>query len=139
MKLEWVHENPPHWDEPKARIVGGAPRGTFAHVETYRPGDLLPGEWWRAEDGGSAAGYGWLDCTWGDAEILLAVDPDRQRGGVGTFILDRLEHEAASRGVNYMYNVVRTGHPDRAGVIAWLRRRGFAPAHDEERLQRRVR
>jgi len=139
MKLDWVRENPPRWDADKARVVGGAPPGAFAPAVARRPGDLLPGEWWRVEDAGAAVGYAWLDCTWGDAEVLLAVEPGRQRSGIGTFILDRLDDEAAARGLNYMYNVVRASHPDRDGVTAWLRRRGFAPAHDAERLQRRVR
>jgi GNAT superfamily N-acetyltransferase len=28
-----------------------------------------------------------MDVVWGDAEILLAVDPEAQRHGVGRFIL----------------------------------------------------
>ena len=51
-------------------------------------------------------------------------------------ILDNLEAEAASHGVNYMFNVVRESHPDPEGITRWLRARGFEPSHD--RLRRRV-
>ena len=127
---------PPEWDDAKQQIVGGAPKGIFEH--TYTSGELLPGEWFRVEDDNGVAGYGWMDCTWGDAEILLAVAPDHQGSGAGTFILNHLEKEAASRGLNYLYNVVRSGHPDREGITAWLNARGFARSHDDESLRRRV-
>ena len=71
------------------------------------------------------------------AEILLAVDPAHQSSGVGTFILDHLEKEAAAAGLNYMYNVVRDGHPEPEAVTAWLRRRGFELQSDG-RLLRKV-
>ncbi|NIM00083.1 MAG: hypothetical protein GTN89_03960, partial [Acidobacteria bacterium] len=83
MALKWIAENPPHWDENKQRVIGGAPEGIF-DLGDHEPGALIPGEWWRVEDDGGVAGYGWMDCTWGDAEILLAVAPGRQGGGVGT-------------------------------------------------------
>ena len=55
-------------------------------------------------------GYGRLDDTWGDAEILVLVEPERRGSGVGAFILDHLEQEAAERHLNYIYNVVPHGH-----------------------------
>jgi GNAT superfamily N-acetyltransferase len=137
MSLEWIHENPPKRDETKANIIGGAPPDVL-RVGTYETDDLLPGEWWRVEGDGSVLGYGWMDCTWGDAEILLVVDAGRQRKGVGSFILDRLECEAAERGLNYVYNVVPAVHPDRDGLEKWLRERRFEPSRDAERLMRRV-
>ena len=79
-----------------------------------------------------------MDTTWGDAEILLAVAPGRQGKGVGSFILDHLDREASARGLNYMYNVVRTSHPDREGITAWLGKRGFARSHDDNLLRRPV-
>ena len=60
MSYEWIHDNPPHWDENKARIVGGAPAGIF-DVGQPGLGDLLPGEWWRVEDGGEVLGFGWME------------------------------------------------------------------------------
>ena len=136
MSLEWIHENPPRWDQSKAAIVGGAPSGVF-ELGGYREGELVPGEWWRIEEDGAVLGYGWMDTTWGDAEILLAVDTTRRKHGVGTFILDRLEEEAATRGLHYMYNVVRPRHPDREAVTEWLKARRFEERHDD-RLMRRV-
>ena len=138
MGMQWVHERAPKWDEAKDTIVGGADEGIF-HLDNYRVGDVIPGEWWHVEDAGKVVGFGWMDATWGDAEILLAVDPAARRRGVGRFILEQLEHEAAERGLNYLYNVVSPRHPDRDGVSAWLRARGFEPAHDDESLRRRVR
>jgi GNAT superfamily N-acetyltransferase len=137
MSLEWIHENPPYWDGAKAGIVGSAPPGIF-ELSDYADGDMLPGEWWRVEQDGSVLGYGWMDTTWGDAEILLAVDPSAQRKGVGGFILDRLDEEAASRGLNYLYNQVRESHPDPEGITKWLEKRGFATSHDDRLLRRSV-
>lgn len=136
MSLEWIHESPPRWDRSKAALLGSAPDGVF-ELGAWRDGDLIPGEWWRVEEGGTVLGYGWMDCTWGDAEILLAVDPASRGRGVGSFILDRLEREAAARGLHYLYNVVRPEHPDRTAVTRWLVERSFTPASDGL-LKRRV-
>ena len=135
--LVWVHENPPHWDADKATIIDGVPADVF-EVGPYEPGDLLAGEWWRVEQDGAVAGYGWMDCIWGDAEILLAVSPQARGAGIGTFILDHLEQEAATRGLNYLYNVVRPTHPHREAVTRWLGQRGFVRSHDDESLRRSV-
>src|SRR5512139_357375 len=137
MALTWTHEDTPRWDAGKAEIVGGAPAGIF-DLPQADPGDLAPGEWFRVEDDGTLVGYGWMDCTWGDAEILLAVAAGRRGRGIGAFILDQLEKEAASRGLNYLYNAVRPTHPDRARVTEWLESNGFRPSGDGL-LKRRVR
>jgi GNAT superfamily N-acetyltransferase len=135
--MQWIHESPPRWDDTKAAILGAA-RGIFGGFDGQRPGDLISGEWWRVEEAGDVVGYGWLDHTWGDAEILLAVAPQARGHGVGTFILDRLEREAAARGLNYMFNVVPKAHPDPDRFARWLASRGFEPAHDDL-YRRRVR
>ena len=137
MPLTWTHESPARWDADKQRIVGDAPPGVFS-IGPFRTGDVLAGDWWRVEDAGRVVGYGWMDYSWGDAEVLLAVDPAARRSGAGTFILDRLEEEAAGRGINYLYNVVPDAHPDRAGLESWLRRRGFAPSQEGGLLKRTV-
>jgi ribosomal protein S18 acetylase RimI-like enzyme len=137
MGFEWTHEQPPRWDDDKTRIVGGAPAGVF-QLGDLHPDDPLPGEWWRVEDDGRTVAYGWIDTVWGDAEMLLAVDPSHQRRGLGTFVLDQLESEAAKRGLNYIYNVVRPTHPEGERVTTWLEGRGFEPASDGI-LRRRVR
>jgi len=138
MSMKWIHENPPHWDEAKRTIVGGAPEGAF-DVPACKLGDIVPGDWWRVEIDDATVGYGWMDQTWGDAEVLMCVDPEHQRHGVGAFIIENLDREAAARGLNYLYNVVRATHPDADKLTAWLRRHGFEPAHDENLLRRRVR
>lgn len=138
MALRWIHENPAHWDDDKARIIGGAPEGIFdARYAACERGEIVPGEWWRVQDGDAVVGYGWMDVNWGDAEILLATDEGARGRGVGSFILEQLANEASERGLNYMYNVVRTSHPDREGLTAWLKRRGFA-AEDDGRLLRSI-
>ena len=138
MAFRWIHENPPRWDAAKARVVGAAPSGVFK-LGPVADGTVLPGDWWRVEDGDETIAYGQMDNNWGDAEVLLAVDPQRQKGGVGTFILDRLEEEAATRGINYLYNVVPDGHPDSEGLTRWLQRRGFAASKEGRLLRRSVR
>jgi N-acetylglutamate synthase-like GNAT family acetyltransferase len=135
--LKWIPEPNPLWDAEKARVVGGAPPGAI-DVGVREPGRPLPGDWWRVESAGRAVGYGWMDTTWNGAEIVLAVDATAQRGGVGTFILDRLEDEAASRNLNYLFNVVRPTHPKAREVTSWLERRGFLPSGDGD-LRRQVR
>jgi GNAT superfamily N-acetyltransferase len=137
MALRWVREDTPIWDAAKKEVVDGAPAGAL-ELPALSPGALAPGEWFRVEDGDAIAGYGWMDCTWGDAEVTVAVDPTRRGQGVGAFILDHLEQEAAARGVNYLYNAVRPTHPDRERVTRWLEDRGFQPSGDGL-LKKRVR
>ena len=134
--LTWVREEAPSWDADKVRVIGGAPEGAF--VLPFEEGDQLPGDWWSVRDAeGYVVGYGRLDTTWGgDAEILLAVTPERQESGVGTFILGRLEQEAASRGINYVHNRIRE-HEQRDLVHDWLVVRGFRGPVDGD-LRKRV-
>ena len=134
--LTWVREESPVWDADKARVIGGAPEGAF--VLPFRDGEALPGDWWSARDtDDQVVGYGRLDTTWGgDAEILLAVAPDSQERGVGSFILDRLDDEAAGRGINYVHNRIRD-HEQRDLVHDWLVVRGFSGPVDGD-LRKRV-
>jgi GNAT superfamily N-acetyltransferase len=137
MGKRWIQENPAYWDAAKVRIVGGAPKGVFELGERAE-GDMVPGEWWRVEEDGAVLGYGWMDVTWGDGEVLLAVAPEARRKGFGAFILDRLEEEARARGLNYLYNVVRPTHPERESVTRWLEGRGFRRSPGEDLLRRAV-
>src|SRR4029078_12142865 len=131
MTLRWIRETPAHWDANKAQIVGGAQAGIFdSRYKTCTEGGIVPGEGWRVEDDGKTVGYGWLDVVWGDAEILLAADPEAQNKGVGSFILERLEDEARFRGLTYLYNIVRPTHPHAAQLTAWLEKRGFRVSED---------
>lgn len=133
--LTWVREESPVWDADKTRVIGGAPEGAF--TLTAAEGEALPGDWWAARDSSGVVGYGRLDTTWGgDAEILLAVSPTRQGGGVGTFILGKLDEEAASRGLNYVHNRIRE-HAERDAVHDWLVVRGFSGTVDGD-LRKRV-
>ncbi len=129
MALTWVREDTPLWDATKQAIVGGSPKGAL-EMPPVALGDLAPGEWFRVEEDGSTVGYGWMDCTWGDAEITLAVDPRRQGQGIGAFIVSHLTREAAARGLNYLYNAVLPTHPERERVTRWLEARGFTPSGD---------
>lgn len=138
MSREWIREQPARWDADKQRIIGAAPPGIFdARYAGSDPDAPLAGEWWRVERDGATVGYGWLDAVWGDAEILLAVDDAAQGEGLGTYVLDRLAHEAAERGLNYIYNIVRPTHPDAASLSRWLIERGFELQPDG-RLTRRA-
>lgn len=137
MALAWRREQGARWDADKQRIVGGSLAGLFA-ISDSQPGTVLPGDWWRVEDDGQVIGYGWMDYSWGDAEILLAVAPSRHSHGVGTFILDRLDEEAAARGLNYLYNVIPKGHPEPDRLKRWLLQRGFAGPKDGDLFKRTV-
>ena len=131
MALEWVQEEAAVWDADKARIIGREREGVFdARYATATEGQLVPGEWWRVVDGGRTVAYGWLDVCWGDAEILMAVEPEARGRGVGSFVLTGLAREALRRGFRYMYNVVRPTHPDAEEVTAWLVKHGFEARSD---------
>lgn len=136
MTLHWTKEDTPRWDEAKQRLFGAA---ELAATGLDRPADGAPlaDEWWRVSDGdGAVLGYGWLDSEWGDAQITFVVDPARRGAGVGAFIVDHLDREAADRGLNYVYNVVPPSHPDPAWMTGWLTSHGFAAGPGD--LRRRV-
>jgi ribosomal protein S18 acetylase RimI-like enzyme len=135
-ELRWVHDEDPRWDDDRRRVFASVPEGVF-HTVARQPGEPLSSDWWRVERDGRVVGYGWLDDVWGDAEILLAVDEGARRAGVGSFLVDHLEREAAARGLNYVVNVVRETHPERDAVSAWFEAHGFAAAEDG-RLRKRV-
>jgi GNAT superfamily N-acetyltransferase len=136
--LSWSHEPNPTWDADKQRVIGSAPPGALDL--SYVDGAALPGDWWAARTTeGAVVGYGWLDATWGgDAEILLAVDASAQRQGVGSFVIERLEDEAAHRGLNYVYNTVRDTHPQRDDLHDWLAVRGYRGSNADTTLRKRV-
>jgi ribosomal protein S18 acetylase RimI-like enzyme len=136
MALQWVHDDDPRWDEDRRRVFASVPEGVFG-AEERTTGEPLSSDWWRVERDGRVVGYGWLDDVWGDAEILLAVDAGERRSGVGAFLVEHLEEEAAARGLNYVVNVVRPSHPERDAVTAWLQGHGFA-ATEDGRLRKRV-
>ena len=137
-ELSWSHEPNPTWDADKQRVIGSAPAGVFDLG--YADGAPLPGDWWSARTAdGVVVGYGWLDATWGgDAEILLAVDGAARQRGVGSFVLSRLEDEAAARGLNYVYNTVRSTHPQRDDLHDWLAVRGYRGGTSDTTLRKRV-
>lgn len=138
MTLHWTKEDTPRWDADKQRLFGDA---GLASVGMDRParGAHLPDEWWRAsDDAGDTVGYGWLDAEWGDAQITFLADPARRGQGIGGFIVDRLEREAAARGLNYIYNVVPPTHPDPAWMTHWLTLHGFVAGTGDLRRQVRT-
>ena len=127
MTLAWTKENSPRWDDDKQRVFG--PGELLATgLPALRPGEPVADEWWRVTDGEEVAGYGWLDTEWGEARITFVVAPGQRGRGVGAFILERLEDEAAARGLNYIYNVVPQTHPDGAWIRNWLAVHGFHAA-----------
>ena len=135
MTLHWTKEDDPRWDEAKQRLLSPDELAA-ADLDPPAPGAAIADEWWQVTgDDGQVAGYGWLDCEWGDAQITFWVDPARRGEGIGDFIVDRLEAEAAGRGLNYIYNVVPAGHPAPDRITAWLTRRGFVPGTGDLRRQ----
>lgn len=122
--LSWRRDSQPTWDEDRRRIIGGAPDGAFELP--FAPGDPVSGQWWAATvPDGTVVGFGWLDVVWGEAEILLATAPDEIGRGVGAFVLENLEREAAGLGVNYVFNTVAPAHPHASRVRDWLISHGF--------------
>lgn len=136
-RLRWIQDDDPRWDADRARVFATVPEGVF-RTEARTDGERLTGDWWLVSDGERVVGYGWLDDVWGDAEILLAVEEDSRGAGVGAFVLDHLEDEAAARGLNYVVNVVRDTHPQRDAVTRWFLAHGFTGT-DDGRLRKQVR
>jgi GNAT superfamily N-acetyltransferase len=135
--LQWIREDAPRWDADKQRLFGEAELAATA-LNPPAPGALVADEWWHVADAaGVIVGYGWLDSEWGDAEVTFVVAPDRRGEGVGEFIIDHLEAEAAARGLNYIYNVVPATSPNPEWVTAWLVGQGFVAGDGD--LRRRVR
>jgi len=132
----WVYERNPRWDADRERVFATVLEGVF-RAATRTAGERLESDWWRVERDGRVVGYGWLDEVWGDAEILLVVEQEARGSGVGGFMLQRLEQEAAARGLNYVVNVVRETHPQREQVTAWLLGHGFSGT-DDGRLRKQV-
>ena len=135
--LQWIREDDPRWDADKQRLFGPAEFAATA-LTPPQPGAPVADEWWHVADAaGAVVGYGWLDSEWGDAEITFVVARDRRGEGIGEFIVDHLEAEAAARGLNYVYNVVPATSPDPKWIAAWLIGHGFAAGNGD--LRRRVR
>jgi len=133
----WIREDAPRWDAGKQRIFGPA---ELAATGLTPPLDGAPvaDEWWHvASESGEIVGYGWLDTEWGDAEVTFVVAADHRGQGIGEFIVDHLEAEAAARGLCYIYNVVPATSPNPGWVTAWLIERGFVTGDGD--LRRRVR
>ena len=138
MALQWIKEDTPRWDADKQRLFGPEELAA-AGYEPPSPGSVVANEWWRVtDDDGTVVGYGWLDNAWGDAKITFVVGRSRRRAGTGGFIVDRLEAEAADRGLNYIYNVVPDTHPDPSGMTRWLTARGFVAGPADLRRQVRA-
>ena len=138
MELSWIRDEGLVWDEEKQRVIGGQPAGVFDF--SYTLGAGLAGDWWSAVSSDeNVVGYGWLDSTWGgDAEVLLAVAPEAQSDGVGSFILNHLEDEACRRGLNYVYNTLPDAHPNRSELFDWLVVRGYAGSESGGPVRKRV-
>jgi GNAT superfamily N-acetyltransferase len=137
--LIWKHEPAPVWDADKVRVLECAPPGVFASLRALPAGAPLAGSWGCVVRDGAPIAYGWMDITWGDAEVLLAVDDSARHQGVGTFVLDRLEEEARAAGLRYLYNVVPPEHTHPEGLTSWLLRRSFVRAGEGGLLRRQVR
>jgi GNAT superfamily N-acetyltransferase len=137
MTREWIHEAPARWDEGKEAVLGAAPAGAL-DLEPLRRSPVLPGDWWRVEEDGRVVAYGFMDSVWGDAEVLVAVRPEAQGRGLGAFVLGKLEGEARSQGLRYLYNVVPPAHPQGEAVTRWLLRQGFKASDEGGVLRRRT-
>jgi GNAT superfamily N-acetyltransferase len=135
--LYWTREEAPRWDADKQRLFGPAELAATG-LAPPAPGAPVADEWWHVTDeSGQVVGYGWLDAEWGNAEITFLVDAGRRGEGIGEYIIDRLEGEAAARGFNYIYNVVPATSPHAEWVTSWLMERGFTAGDGD--LRRRVR
>ncbi len=73
-------------------------------IENVEREYLQDGEFLVAEQHGRVVGMGGLTVDGDEGELFrMRVDPDRQGEGVGSRLLDALEHAADKRGVNCLY------------------------------------
>jgi ribosomal-protein-alanine N-acetyltransferase len=78
-----------------------------------------------AEQGGRAVGFSLVRAVADEAELLLlAVDPDDQRRGIGQALLDDFIAGALASGGHRLHLEVREGNP----AVELYRASGFAPA-----------
>ena len=84
-----------------------------------------------ARSAGAVVGYAGLMFVVGDAHVTnIAVAADRQRSGVGTYLLASVAWEAVHRGCEAMTLEVRVSN---TGAQALYRRFGFVPAGVRQR------
>lgn len=85
---------------------------------------------WQVADDGTIAGLSYAapermtDGTWN--LLLIAVDPQRQRGGIGTALIAALEHMLITRGARLLL-IETSGLPEFDGTRAFYRRLGYRP------------
>ncbi len=119
--LHWTKEDTPRWDAAKQRLFGPEELAATG-MAAPGPGSPIADEWRHVTgDDGEVAGYGWLDSEWGDAEVTFLVGRDRRGTGIGGFIVDRLEEEAAGRGCQLLpleYAVECMSELERVGAAA---------------------
>jgi ribosomal-protein-alanine N-acetyltransferase len=104
-------------------------RGVFqSELELARDGER---HYLAARANGAVVGYAGLMFVVGDAHVTnIAVDPARQRSGIGTRLLAELAWEAIVRGCEAMTLEVRVSN---VGAQALYRSFGFAPAGVRQR------
>lgn len=129
MDLTWTPDSSPRWDAHRRRVVGAWP-ASFPELTKAHDGAPLPGRWWAAERDGVPVGFGWMDVTWGDAEVWVAVSPEARREGIGSFIMDHLVQEARRQGLRYVYNRIPPKHAEPSKLVSWLERRSFGLSGD---------
>ncbi|MEY2443549.1 MAG: [ribosomal protein S18]-alanine N-acetyltransferase [Ilumatobacteraceae bacterium] len=104
-------------------------RGVFqSELELARSGER---HYLAARSNGAVVGYAGLMFVVGDAHVTnIAVDPDRQRSGIGTRLLAGLAWEAIERSCEAMTLEVRVSN---VGAQALYRSFGFVPAGVRQR------
>ena len=100
----------------RAPWTSRAHRGSGCQVTGGPPPTMT--SWWSAT-------AGWTQRGAAMPKSSSRLDPDCRATGIGSFILEHLEEEAAKRGLNHVHNTVRETHPDRDGVHDWLAIRGY--------------
>lgn len=91
-----------------------------------------------AEDGDESVGFALVRSVSDEAELLLlAVDPEQQRSGIGQILLDQFIAGSLSQGAHRLHLEVRDGNPavslyQAAGFTTAGRRRNYYRGPDGE-------
>jgi len=109
--------------------------GTGGGIGEHLPGILV---WSIRAEGGSVLGYAWLaehrDPSVPEGyHVNLAVFPERQHKGAGSFALEQVEQHATAMLLRELLCQVNSNKPETgAWVRQWLLRRGYAVLRNVE-------
>lgn len=120
-----MEENNPIWDKVKEKIFNQVDLGTF-DFENITLNAPLGDHWWKTiNENGETCGFAWGDYTSNGFEISLVVGEEYRRDGLGSQIIEELEHIVKCQGVYNMVAIIQSTNPNAVKMIDWLYSKGY--------------